>query len=105
MSRSVMVVGRVSGTTVGMVTTLVVRLRFGLSMMTCTSCRGIARAGQSVVRGVGGQDREPESLQVFRIHHAAVVVAFDEQDGLRSWYGTCLSGTAVKRPSNPRQVR
>jgi hypothetical protein len=76
-----------------------------LSVRALATDIGIAAAGQSVIRGVGGQDREPERVQVFRIDHAAVVVAFDEQDGLRSWQGTWLSGTAVKRPSNPRQVR
>ena len=66
---------------------------------------GIAGAAQSVVRGVGGQDREPENSQVFRVPHASVVVGFAEQDGLRAWHGTCLSGTAMKRPSNSRRVR
>jgi hypothetical protein len=42
---------------------------------------------QSVVRGIGGQNREPERVHVVSKHHASVVIGFDEKDGLRSWHG------------------
>jgi len=66
---------------------------------------GIGSADQSVVRRVNGQERRPRRVMAFRIHHAAVVVGLDEEEKLQSRHETCLSGTAVKKPSNPRQVR
>jgi hypothetical protein len=40
--------------------------------------------------------RKESSTQV-----TTVAVSFNGQGGLESWHRTCLSRTAVKRPSNP----